>query len=227
MAVIATSVPLVPMVPSFNTLEMVYTLRGEIMTNEVRPRLPKQLKEEVENIYQVARQEQAESFQTALELTCTLAYEAIEQDLHEAITDQESVPSLPEEWRRLDDSLLRIIDDELPGTWKQSRLVAERVQKVIKEFLQVRWNNGTLVYTTSFAEGDELTTRDAIKEAFERARRDGDSTVSLSAVRSTCHTRLYPNARSPAGEFEDALTAIQDRAESEEYTSEQMSSNTA
>lgn len=187
------------------------------MPQEVRPRIQEQLKEEVENIHQIVTNDSPPSFQAALELTCTLAYEAIEADLQEDVAESLSIPGVPEEWMRLDQDFLRIVDEELPETWKQSQLVAERIQKVVREFLEVRWSGGPLIYTESFEDGDEYSLRDTIKESFERARRDTDSTVSLSAVRTTCYARLYPNADSPANQFREALKTIQTRAVSEGY----------
>lgn len=183
------------------------------MDQEVRPRISAKLKQEVENVHHAATGGEPDSFKQAIATTCALAYEAIDNDLDIEVID-DSI--LPQGWRidRLSEDYIQLIDEQLPDSWKQSRLVAERVQTVVYHYLQVKMNDRSLIYATTFdSEDGEITNRAAVKEAMEITRKEENPELSSSAVRSTCHSRLFSDSGRPyARKFEQSLENIQQNA---------------
>lgn len=182
------------------------------MGQDIRPRIPIELKEEVENVHHAATGEEPDSVEDAITTTVTLAYEAIDEGLVDEVIDKKI---LPEDWQAngFNEEHIQILDEELPETWKQSRLVATRIQHVVYHYLRVIEGQRPLgVSTPRDSEEDEITTHAALKQAIHNTRLEENQELSESAIRTTCYARLYSGTNKPyAAQFKEALENIHDR----------------
>ncbi|WP_157884805.1 hypothetical protein [Halorubrum aethiopicum] len=182
------------------------------MAEEVRPRISPGYKQEVENIHYLVNNEQPDSFDEALATTCSFAYEAIEAGLGEG-----NQQIIPDDWKssRLTDAHIQIIDEELPGSWKDSKLVAERIQSVVWHYLKASLNNTGPTHLADYQiAGDKNSTRVLVKNAMEATRLRVNADLSLSAIRSVCHQRVYGDIEGRyADAFRDDLENIERRVQ--------------
>ena len=183
------------------------------MAEEIRPRVPQKHKQEVETIYQIVNNEEPDSFTDALAATCSLAYNAIDAGETEISYQQIISP----DWKsdRLTDAHIEIIDKELPDTWKDSKLVAERVQTVVWHYLNTRLTDtGSVQLPGNRYGGNKNSTHVVVKDAMWKARLEIDPDLSLSAIRSVCHQRLYGGTNmSYAEAFRNALENIEQKVQ--------------
>jgi len=186
------------------------------MSEEVRPRVSREQKQEVETIHRIVRNEKPNSFTDALATTCSLAYNAIDageiENFHQQI--------IPPSWKsdRLTEAHIEIIDEELPDTWADSKLVAERVQAVVWHYLKTRLNeHGSIQLPDHRYVGDENSTQVVVKNAMWKTRLEENPDLSLSAIRSVCHQRLYGDIKNDyAGAFRDALENIEQKVQDQD-----------
>lgn len=119
------------------------------------------------------------------------------------------------EHERMSTDLLQIMDDELPDSWTDSRLVCQRVQRVVCEFIDL----GTQETLTPASESRQRTydvteenLRKREKEAMWKAREEGPGQdVTLSAVQNTCRRSLYEGIGVPSERFRADLQKIESR----------------